>query len=729
MSLSAQAPLQFKYQAALRNADGSVMANQEKTVVISLLLGDAEGSVVFSETHSVTTSANGIINLNIGSISSLEEINWASGSYFIQISVDGNVLGTSQLMSVPYALFAASGNPGPQGPQGEQGQAGTGLNNRGAWSSETEYFPNDYVFSVSSDNSLVNSMWINQADSAFISTILPKDDPENWVEFQAPQGEQGIQGPQGETGPQGVQGAQGEQGPAGPQGPQGETGSQGEQGPQGVQGEQGPTGPQGPQGEPGNPGLEQTDIDNWNAAYQWGNHTEQNYLTSEADPIFAQSVASGITAVDTAQWNNKLESYTETDPLFAMSVASGISAIDISYWNSKPDNFVETQSLADVLTVNNAANNQIKNLSNPTDPQDAATKAYVDANSGGSGMGNGTNPGEMLYWNGTSWVTVSPGSNGQFLIFLNGMPQWQSVSTGTAVVQTNEVHSITRTTATVVSEVVSEGNNAISERGIVYGTTPNPNVNDNTKVIRGIGPGVFETPLTSLTNNVVYYVRTYAMNNSGVSYSDNISFLTLPADGATQTITDASGNVYTIIAINYKWWMAANLKTTKYNDGTDIPNVTVNAEWADLTSGAYCYHSNSSSNGTTYGALYNWFAVETGKLCPTGWHVPTEAEWTELITYAGGTSNAGKVKETGTTHWVTPNSGATNQWGFRALPGSTRHSGGMFYESIGWIGNWWSSTQRDASMGYFYEMVYHSATITRSYTSKKAGNSVRCIKD
>jgi uncharacterized protein (TIGR02145 family) len=172
--------------------------------------------------------------------------------------------------------------------------------------------------------------------------------------------------------------------------------------------------------------------------------------------------------------------------------------------------------------------------------------------------------------------------------------------------------------------------------------------------------------------------------------------------------------------------MAKNLKTTKYNDNTAIPLVTDNTAWSKLTSPGYCWYDNSV---VTYGALYNWYTVNTGKFCPTGWHVPSDAEWTTLTTYLGGDSVAGgKLKETGTAHWYSPNTGATNETGFTALPGGFRYYVGPF-SSIGYDGNWWSSFKTSTANDWPRGMNYNFSNVYRPTYSLRSGFSVRCLRD
>jgi uncharacterized protein (TIGR02145 family) len=199
------------------------------------------------------------------------------------------------------------------------------------------------------------------------------------------------------------------------------------------------------------------------------------------------------------------------------------------------------------------------------------------------------------------------------------------------------------------------------------------------------------------------------------------------------TITDIDGNEYKTVIIGTQIWMAENLRTNHYIDGSPIPNVTDNSEWTDLTTGAYCWYNNDSATySSTYGALYNKFAVlDSRNLCPSGWHVPTDEEWTTLTTYLGGESVAGgKLKEKGTTHWNSPNTGANNITGFTALPGSIRIFDGT-YDIIGYGGLWCSSSEYD---GGVYEMwgryIYSwSNMVERSDYGGRNGASVRCIKD
>ncbi len=195
-------------------------------------------------------------------------------------------------------------------------------------------------------------------------------------------------------------------------------------------------------------------------------------------------------------------------------------------------------------------------------------------------------------------------------------------------------------------------------------------------------------------------------------------------DSDQTTVKDIDGNVYGIVKIGDQVWMAENLKTTKFNDGAPIPLTTDETEWMGLTSPGYCWYDNDEpSHGDTYGALYNWYTVNTGKLCPDGWHVPTDAEWTALTDLLGGESVAGgKLKESGTLHWNSPNTGATDEVGFTALPGGFRDSQ---FSQMGNLGYWWTSTVGPMRRRLNFEY----SNVHRDNSNYFYGFTVRCIKN
>jgi uncharacterized protein (TIGR02145 family) len=210
-----------------------------------------------------------------------------------------------------------------------------------------------------------------------------------------------------------------------------------------------------------------------------------------------------------------------------------------------------------------------------------------------------------------------------------------------------------------------------------------------------------------------------------------ITFLLLGLTGIqAQTVKDIDGNVYKTITIGTQTWMAENLKVTKFSDGIAIPLVTDETARKNLTSPSYCWYNNDQiTYAKTYGALYNWYTVNTAKLCPIGWHVPTDAEWTTLIIYSGGAIVAGsKLKEIGTTHWTSPNTAATNEIKFTALPGGTRYGNGTFH-LIGSVGYWWSATKFTSNFALYHCMGYDVSYVTRSNCNKRVGFSVRCLMD
>lgn len=195
----------------------------------------------------------------------------------------------------------------------------------------------------------------------------------------------------------------------------------------------------------------------------------------------------------------------------------------------------------------------------------------------------------------------------------------------------------------------------------------------------------------------------------------------------SNTVKDIDGNVYRTITIGTQVWMAENLKTTKYNDGTRIPEKPY-YEWTYLSLGAFCNYNNNDSLASIYGRLYNWYAVNTGKLAPKGWHVPTEDDWNVLIDYLGGEAIAGgKLKQAGPANWVYPNLGATNETGFNALPGGDILESSFIH--LGEYAFWWTSTSLYDGYASGHYLVYDENYIGTNNVPHYLGFSVRCIKD
>lgn len=288
--------------------------------------------------------------------------------------------------------------------------------------------------------------------------------------------------------------------------------------------------------------------------------------------------------------------------------------------------------------------------------------------------------------------------------------------------------SMTLTTAASGGNIINDGGIEVTARGVCWNTTGNPTITDSYSS-DGSGEGLFVSTMADLIMGTKYYVRAYGTNSLGTGYGNELEFTQY------EPVLDQDGNPYSVVTIGTQVWMGENLQATTFNDGIAIPNITAGLDWYNTNSPAYCwYNNNDTTFKSTYGALYNWYAVNSGKLCPDGWHVPAASEFDTLITYLGDASIAGgMLKEAGTEHWLDPNEEATNSSGFTALPGGGRYtfqsSPGVFLD-MGYAGYLWSSTEStNLVTGYSFDLVFNEATFTKNEYSKHDGGSVRCIKD
>lgn len=290
-------------------------------------------------------------------------------------------------------------------------------------------------------------------------------------------------------------------------------------------------------------------------------------------------------------------------------------------------------------------------------------------------------------------------------------------------VTTAEVKDVMSNTATSGGVVTSDGDAPVSARGICWSTSQDPTIDDS-KTTDGRGTGSFISNITGLNSNTTYYIRAYASNNEGTSYGNSVTFTTTP------TVSDIDGNLYHTVKIGTQLWMVENLKVTHYRNGQPIPIITDSTTWSNLAIGAFCNFYNTENNAKIYGRLYNWYAInDQRKIAPSGWHVPSDSEWVILRNYLGGANIAGgKLKETGIAHWQSPNTDATNDFGFTALPCGLRDSSGQF-SNLGLKTFWWCANMNITDLPYSQSIYYDNASLISGVDNKSNGFSVRCIKD
>jgi uncharacterized protein (TIGR02145 family) len=624
--LFAQAPALIPYQAIARNAAGEPLASITLNARFTILDLTATGTSVWQELQTVSTSALGLFTVQLGSSVSLAGVNWANGAKFMQVELDlGNGfvdIGTQQLLSVPYALFAAtsgSSTPGPAGPQGPIGLTG-------------------------------------------------------------PAGATGAQGPIGLTG---ATGATGPQGPIGLTGPAGATGAQG---PIGLTGATGATGPQGPIGLTGPAGA-----------------------TGAQGPI-------GLTG------------------------ATGASGPQGPIGLTGPAGATGAQGPIGLTGATGAAG-----------PQGPA----------GNGFSNGTATNQLMYWNGSAWVTLNPGGNGQILTLCNGALTWTTGGNCQGSISALNCSSATAAGTLTAGTAAGGVSSTIAYTGGNGGAYSAQSIASTG--VTGLTATLTGGTLASGAGTVTYTITgtpsasgtaSFALSLGGQSCT--LTRAVLPAAGGGGTaatcgtpnihnpgltygsMTDQQGNVYKTIVIGTQEWMAENLNTSIYRNGDAIPTGLTNVQWQNTTStqlGAWAYYNNDASYACPYGKLYNWYAcTDARQLCPVGWHVPTDDEWTTLayslvdMFVAGGKMKTTGTVEAGTGLWLSPNFQATNSSGFSGVPGGGRDFDGVFVE-MGETGNWWSSSESIPGNGWGRGIFSDSNVVGNLSYFKRHGFSVRCLKD
>jgi uncharacterized protein (TIGR02145 family) len=293
-------------------------------------------------------------------------------------------------------------------------------------------------------------------------------------------------------------------------------------------------------------------------------------------------------------------------------------------------------------------------------------------------------------------------------------------------VRTNDVEEIKPSTAKLMGEIVDDGGDDVSEAGFCYSLETNPDQTD-VCVVNSATMGEFDETLYGLLPETTYYVRAFAKNSIGLSYGESVNFTTSRFE-CGDDYSDIEGKIYTTVQIGDQCWMSKNLRVTRFNDGTVIPEITIEnpVAWSTNNTGAWSYYNDDPDNNTPYGKLYNFYVVDNEKnICPMGWKVPSDEEWTQLGDYLG--SNAGRKLKT-TYLWDGGGAG-TDESGFSAIGAGRKGSSGTSYSDLNKVARFWSSTENNINNGWLYRLTYQSDELQRDYNQKGNGFSIRCMLD
>jgi uncharacterized protein (TIGR02145 family) len=427
---------------------------------------------------------------------------------------------------------------------------------------------------------------------------------------------------------------------------------------------------------------------------------------------------------------------------YAVDSAAGLCPTG---WHVPTD--AEWTTLTDGLGGASVAGGAMKSSASDTPAWDGTNSSGFSALPGGTRFGSGSffYVGLFGYW----WSASPSNSTYAWYRSLNSgynnvdrptNAQWVGLSVrcvgdaavvssaSAPTVSSGAASDLAETTATLNGTVDADGGDAVTATGFVWGT--DALLSGASDASGSATSGAFTASLTGLTGGTTYYFSAYAANGEGTDYGDTLSFTTTPAAAAFTCGTSAvtfDGHAYSTVEIGSQCWFAENLRTTKYADGSAIPEVTDASAWATTTDGARGAYNNDAGNLATYGYLYNWYAVDSAAgLCPTDWHVPTDAEWTTLTDGLGGLSLAGEAMKSSASD--TPAWNGTNTSGFSALPGGIRFAFANFYAYVGSDGYWWSASP-EGTEAWYRRIEGGYDNVFRMSNNLRTGLSVRCVRD
>lgn len=790
--LMAQSPSSFKYQAVLRNIRGDIKVNTDASILIEIARNQATGTVVYSETHKVKTDNFGMIDLEIGKGSTVTgnftNINWGDGIYFVKITIDGVLMGSAQLNSVPYALYAEKAGNGFSGNYNDLINRPVLFN--GTWNSLTGKPAFSIVSSTGNYNDLINKpalfngTWLSLTGKPNLARVATSGSYNDLINKPTNDGSEtkvisgtniSITGTGTNTNPYIVSSTF-----SGATAPGIKIGD--------MQYWNGSAWVLVPDGQPGQilklsssgepfwDGIRLatlttspvTSISGYSAK-SGGNVITDGYDINDME----KGISSGVcwstsqnpTISDESRTRDAGESLSGTGP-YTVSF-TGLKALTTYYLRAYATNSIGTAYGNEIsFTTAVATTPKVGSglTTNPLDPYGNSvswTTALME-------IGIISDGGAPITANGVCWNTSpnptiansktnDPTGNEHFVSQITGLTPFTTYYTRAYAINSvgitygDEISfttkqlevpgvstafqgSISQTTVNSGGEVLNDGGTPVTARGICWSIIPNPTIANN-KTSDNSGEGTFTSSITGLTANTTYYARAYATNSLGTGYGNEIKFTTY-----TGTLTDVEGTSYNTITIGTQVWMAENLKTKKYNNGDLIGTTSLDITAENEPKYQWTYDDNES-NTAIYGRLYSWYAIiDSRKICPTGWHAPSDADWSTLTTYLGGSLNAAsKLKEAGSAHWECESyaghpcmyqNGASNETGFTGLPGGCRASNRTF-SGIGKGGYWWSSSEYIGSSAWYRNMRNTAPTgnVASYYGNKRDGLSVRCIKD
>jgi uncharacterized protein (TIGR02145 family) len=623
---------------------------------MSIIRGTINSTSSYVETHAKTTDVSGLISIQLGTGTVISgifgDIEWGGGSHFIQLEVDFNggsnyvVIGTQELISVPYALYA---NKTDTSVLNLTSRFSTKLNgiDTASMSNRIDAKANK------SDTSLLNltsrfSMKLNVTDTAILSNRIDTK-------------------------------------------------------------------------------LNVTDLTNMLLPYLRDADTTNMLLPYLQDADTTSMLANYRTGI-----NEKLNILDTTSMLSPYLRRADTTSMLLPYLRDADTTSMLVPYLRDADTTNMLVpylrdadtTNMLNSYFKKSDTTSLNLTDRFNAKLNVTDFPQGTASGNILIWNNGNWVNLAPGSPGQSLIISsNGIPTWGCIITNTVGSPSSSPSLVVNTALTNITISTTGATGIGTATGLPAGVTAS--WSNNVITISGAptatGSFTYTIPLTGGCGTV---------NATGTI---TVTVFTC----GTTTVSDIDGNTYNTAAIigtsSAQCWITENLKTSRYRNGDLIPIVTDNTEWSNnsATGKRSWYNNDSTTHEIPYGNLYNWYAVADSKgLCPTGWHVPSDAEWGVLITNLEGESGAGaKMKSMGTTYWNTPNTDATNSSSFSAFPGGYRDGRAGGFNNKGNFSHNWSSTAVGDGSAYLRTLKYDDASVERADWNKKDGVSVRCLKD